>query len=83
MNYMKEAWRVPVETPTDDRPAIRPKWLMQMTMVKMTMVKMAMVKMAIFLFLRRASVSQAVQRCVSKAVQHFYLCSRTRCIVCG
>ena len=48
MNYKKKAWRVPVETPTDDRPAIRPKWLMQMTMVKMTMVKMAMVKMAIF-----------------------------------
>ena len=25
-----------------------------------------------FLFLRRASVSQAVQHCISKAVQHFY-----------
>ena len=55
----------------------------KMAMVKMAMVKMAMVKMAIFLFLRRASVSEAVQRCASRAVQHFYLCSRTRCIVCG
>ena len=83
MTHMKKGMTRAGGDPTDDRPAIRPKWLMQMTMVKMTMVKMAMVKMAIFLFLRRASVSEAVQRCVSKAVQHFYLCSRTRCIVCG